>query len=314
MMSSIIRIVFEITVKNISKQYNSFQAVKNLSFNIQHGEIFGIAGPNGAGKTTTLKMLAGLIKPTTGSITIKNMNYQQHSSKIKQHIGYLPEENTLYENMTPHQYLRFFADLYNLPKDTTEERINHLFNELKLNPETKKIGDLSKGMQRKVAIARTLLHDPDILILDELTSGLDPVTSKHLTNHIKHLAGKKTIIFSAHNLYQVEDLCDHILIMNRGEATAQGTLRQLKHQQNTPQYTITFTTSKTPPFNTTKNNNIYTTTTDKTQLNHTLQWLAQNATIHHIQTREQTLEDIFLKLVTQNPAQPQTTIPAPESN
>lgn len=290
----------EITATNLSKQYNGFQAVRHLNFHIKHGEIFGIVGPNGAGKTTTLKMLTGLTKPTTGTITINNLNHQQHSTQIKQHTGYLPEENTLYENMTPHNYLRFFADLYNIPRPTAEQRIKQLFQALQLNPGNKKIGNLSKGMQRKVAIARALLHEPDLLILDELTSGLDPATSRYLTDYIKSLAGKKTIIFSAHNLYQVESICNHILIMNNGEAITQGSLEEIKHKHEATQYHITFTTTKTPPFPAThlKNNTYQATTTDKTQLQHITTWITHNnATIEDLHTREENLEDIFLKLI-----------------
>ncbi len=290
----------KIEIKNVKKEYENSRAVKNLTATIEDGEIFGIAGPNGAGKTTTLKMLAGLITPTEGEIIIDQMNYREDAAAIKEEIGYLPEENTLYENMRPRQYLHFFADLYSIPREIAEERITQLFDALKLKPGKKKNGELSKGMQRKVAIARALIHDPEILILDELTSGLDPATSKYLTEYIKDLAGEKTIIFSAHNLYQVESICDRLLIMKDGETITQGTLNEIKREYERTRYTINYRTREKPPIEEREEDNetYRRTTRSIEELESILKWITQkNATINEIHTREETLEDVFLKLI-----------------
>ncbi len=219
----------EIEVKRLHKEYDGFTAVESLDFEIKKGEIFGIVGPNGAGKTTTLKMLSGLVTPTGGSIMIRGMDIKKDAQKIKQKLGFLPEESPLYEGMTADDYLLFFAEIYGVERNTASRRIEEIFKNLRLEGAHKKIGEMSKGMQRKVAIARALINDPEYLVLDEMTSGLDPITSKYLTDFVAGLKKVgKTIVFSAHNLYQVESLCDRVLIMNRGEEIACGTMPEIK--------------------------------------------------------------------------------------
>jgi len=219
----------EIEVTGLRKEYGSSIAVESLNFQIQKGEIFGIVGPNGAGKTTTLKMLSGLIIPSLGSINIQGLDLRKNSRKIKQKLGFLPEESPLYEGMTAIDYLMFFAEIYGIEKETASTRIKELLFALRLDAGEKKIGEMSKGMQRKVAIARALINDPEYLILDEMTSGLDPTTSRYLSDFVLELKKKgKTIIFSAHNLYQVESICDHVLIMNRGKEVSKGTMPHIR--------------------------------------------------------------------------------------
>src|SRR4030067_1224400 len=156
----------EITVSGLKKVYDGHTAVDSLDFEIKKGEIFGIVGPNGAGKTTTLKMLSGLIIPTKGTITIQGMDYKNDAKRIKQRLGFLPEESPLYEGMTADDYLMFFSEIYGIKRSAASARIKEILTDLRLDPNGKKIGEMSKGMQRKVAIARALINDPEYLILD----------------------------------------------------------------------------------------------------------------------------------------------------
>jgi len=196
-----------IRVSGLRKTYGDFAAVVDSSFEVETGEIFGVVGPNGAGKTTTLKMLAGLIEPTAGSAEVAGFDAEDPA--MRHRLGFLPEESPLYEDMTPRSYLTFFADLYDVPRSTADDRIAETLDRLELEYRDRRIGDMSKGMKRKVAIARSLINDPDVLIYDEPASGLDPLTTNSVLEFTRELrADEKTVIFSAHNLYHVESVCD----------------------------------------------------------------------------------------------------------
>lgn len=192
-----------IEVETLRKEYGSFTAVEGSSFSVSEGEVFGIIGPNGAGKTTTLKMLSGLIEPTAGSARVAG--YDAEDPEMRTRLGFLPEESPLYEDMTPLSYLSFFADLYDVPTDTATERIHRTLDRLELDHRERRLGDMSKGMRRKVAIARSLVNDPDVLIYDEPASGLDPLTTNYIIEFTRELSDSgKTVVFSAHNLFHVE--------------------------------------------------------------------------------------------------------------
>lgn len=292
----------EIEVTGLRKEYDSFIAVDSLDLNIEKGEIFGIVGPNGAGKTTTLKMLSGLIAPTRGSIRIQGMDIKKDARKIKQKLGFLPEESPLYEGMTANDYLIFFAEIYGIDRMAASQRIQDILSALRLDGRDKKIGEMSKGMQRKVAIARALINDPEYLILDEMTSGLDPTTSKYLSDFVMELKKSgKTIVFSAHNLYQVESLCDRVLIMNRGKQIALGTMPYIKKMCGGIEYIIEFNVSKEPDIIAErKNGNFIAQTKDLDEFNRINGWVAKNnGRIIDIRTVETSLEEIFLKLIAQ---------------
>jgi ABC-2 type transport system ATP-binding protein len=230
-----------IEVNGLRKEYGEFVAVDQLSFNVKKGEIFGIVGPNGAGKTTTLKMLSGLVRPTAGSIRINGVDISVDPVRVKSILGFLPEESPLYEGMYVEDYLLFFGELYDVDKATARKRINSLLTDLSLNAAGKRIGDLSKGMRRKVAIARSLINDPQLLIYDEPGSGLDPMTSRFITEYIRSLKEKgKTIIFSAHNLYQMEKLCDRILIIKDGKQVTLGSASQIRKEHSRVLYRLEF--------------------------------------------------------------------------
>ncbi|KTG10513.1 ABC transporter ATP-binding protein [Haloprofundus marisrubri] len=229
-----------IAVEDLRKEYGGFVAVEGSSFEVGDGEIFGVVGPNGAGKTTTLKMLAGLIEPTGGTATVAG--YDADDPAMRSSLGFLPEESPLYEDMTPRSYLRFFADLYDVPREEATRRSEETLDRLELDHRERRLGDMSKGMKRKVAIARSLVNDPDVLIYDEPASGLDPLTTNYVLEFTRELAAAgKTVLFSAHNLYHVESVCDRVIIMNRGEIVARGTVPEIRERHGETTYHV-FTT------------------------------------------------------------------------
>jgi len=221
--------------------YGDVTALSDVSFTCREGEIFGIIGHNGAGKTTLLKILSGLILPTSGSLVIKGQDLIKDPMKVRSDIGYLPEESRLYETMLVPDYIRFFGEIYGLDLATIRARADLLLAQLSLQPEGKQIGNLSKGMKRKVAIARSLVHDPSILIYDEPGSGLDPMTTRFIIEYLKELRVQgKTIILSAHNLAQVEEICDRVMILKHGKIVVLGTMPELREQFGSIRYEIWF--------------------------------------------------------------------------
>ena len=226
-----------IEVRGLEKTYGDFAAVVDSTFAVDDGEVFGIVGPNGAGKTTTLKVLAGLIEPTDGEARVAG--YDSADPEMRRRLGFLPEESPLYEEMTPLSYLRFFADLYDVPRHVADERIESALDRLELDHRERRLGDMSKGMKRKVAIARSLVNDPDVLIYDEPASGLDPVTTNSVLEFTRELrAAGKTVVFSAHNLYHVESVCDRVVIMNEGRIVARGTIDEIREKHGETAYHV----------------------------------------------------------------------------
>ncbi|AWB28215.1 ABC transporter ATP-binding protein [Halococcoides cellulosivorans] len=226
-----------ISADGLRKTYGGFVAVEGSTFEVDSGEVFGIVGPNGAGKTTTLKMLAGLIEPTGGSATVAG--HDVATTEMRRHLGFLPEESPLYEEMTATSYLHFFADLYDVPRDVADRRIDETLTDLDLEHRDRRIGDMSKGMTRKVAIARSLINDPEVLIYDEPASGLDPLTTNYIIEFTSDLADAgKTILFSAHNLFHVESICDRVAIMNDGAIVARGGLEELRREHGERRYHV----------------------------------------------------------------------------
>ncbi|MCU4799528.1 ABC transporter ATP-binding protein [Halobacteria archaeon HArc-gm2] len=233
-----------IDARELRKEYGNFVAVEGSTFSVDEGEVFGVIGPNGAGKTTTLKMLAGLLEPTDGEATVAG--FDASDPEMRKQLGFLPEESPLYEEMTPISYLQFFADLYEVPGDVAEERMLDTLEKLDLEHHDRKLGDMSKGMKRKVAIARSLINDPDVLIYDEPASGLDPLTTNYVIEFTEQLAKEgKTIVFSAHNLFHVESICDRVAIMNDGQIVARGDLEALQDQYGERRYRV-YTTVEVP--------------------------------------------------------------------
>ncbi|HEX8734315.1 MAG TPA: ABC transporter ATP-binding protein [Pyrinomonadaceae bacterium] len=214
-------------VENVTKRFGDFTAVDSISFNIRAGRVFGFLGPNGAGKTTTIRMIVGITAPDEGSIELFG---QKVSPALQDRIGYLPEERGLYKKMKISEQLRYFAALKNVPQRQADERMDFWLKRMNLlDWKKKKANDLSKGMQQKIQFVSSLLHNPDLLILDEPFSGLDPINVETLLEVIAELkAAGKTIIFSTHLMETAERLCDDIILINKARKVVGGTLREIK--------------------------------------------------------------------------------------
>lgn len=216
-----------IKIDNLTKTYGLQKAVDNISFEVKTGEILGFLGPNGAGKSTTMKMITHYLNIDDGDIMIDGHSIK--AKDMKKHIGYLPEHNPLYEEMPVIDYLIFMAELQGVDKATIPERVREMIRVCGLNDEKhKKINELSKGYRQRVGLAQAMIHDPDILILDEPTTGLDPNQIVEIRELIKKLGSSKTVILSTHILPEVEATCDRILIINKGKIVADGTAETLR--------------------------------------------------------------------------------------
>jgi ABC-2 type transport system ATP-binding protein len=285
-----------IAVEGLRKRYGEFVAVADSSFTVDAGEIFGVVGPNGAGKTTTLKMLSGLVEPTAGTATVAGRDVSD--PEMRRSLGFLPEESPLYEDMTAWSYLRFFADLYDVPRETADERIGNALDRLALDHRERRLGDVSKGMKRKVAIARSLVNDPAVLVYDEPASGLDPLTTDSVLRFTRELSDRgKTVLFSAHNLYHVESVCDRVAIMTRGEIVARGTVPEIREQYGTTEYRV-FTSVPLPAFGTEPAGDRHAATVADMAAVERVRKAAGDGggEVVDIRTDEPSLEEIFLEL------------------
>ncbi|MDR2683045.1 MAG: ATP-binding cassette domain-containing protein [Dysgonamonadaceae bacterium] len=206
-------------VKNITKKYGSQTALHNVSFSIGRGEIVGFLGPNGAGKSTALKGITGSLPLDSGSVVIAGYDLQREPLKARFHIGYLPENNPLYDDMYVPEYLDYVAGLYLL--DHRRERVADIIRQTGLQPEAhKKIEQLSKGYRQRVGLAQALIHNPEVLVLDEPSSGLDPNQTDEINRLLLRLQPEKTLLFSSHTLPEVATICTRILFIHRGEIVA----------------------------------------------------------------------------------------------
>jgi ABC-2 type transport system ATP-binding protein len=287
-----------IKLESVTKIYKNFTAVNKVNLQIGEGEILGLIGHNGAGKTTTLKMMVGLLAPTSGTIEVMGHDITKNSTRVKQHIGYLPEESPLYENMNIQQYLEFFAELYKIPKNLARERISSLLDSLKLEDTDKYTGDLSKGMRRKVAIARTLLHEPSILVLDEPNSGLDPLTSFFIIDYLKKLNKLgKTIVLSAHNLFHIEYICDRVAIMKNGDLYLCDTIDAIRAKLGEREFEVVFKTDEGLDYERQGDNYVFR-TSDVAQIASLLQSItARNWALIDLSVRQSALEDMYVRLM-----------------
>ncbi len=218
-----------ISVENLTRYYDDFCAVNGISLEIHKGEVLGLLGPNGAGKTTTLKMLTGYLRPSAGTIRIKDRDSVQNPLEIKRLIGYLPESSPFYKDMLVYDYLDYVAKIRGIPPGDRRSRIKSLADLCGLKEIMHKaIGELSKGLNQRVGLAHAMMSDPEILILDEPTQGLDPNQIVEIRNIIKKIGREKTIIFSTHILSEAEATCDRIVIIHRGRIVADGETEALK--------------------------------------------------------------------------------------
>jgi ABC-2 type transport system ATP-binding protein len=288
-----------IELTNVTKRYNDTTVVKSLNLKIEAGEIVGIIGHNGAGKSTTMKMIAGLVEPTSGSIRVMGRDIQKEGVKVKQQIGYLSEESPLYEAMTAQQYLLFFSELYHMPRQKALKRIDELLASLDLVEKSKLTGEFSKGMKRKTAIARALLHDPELLILDEPNSGLDPLTSFFIINYLRTLKREgKTILLSAHNLFHVETICDRVGIIKNGNLLVFDTMDAIRARLGKREYQVIFHTDQALDYE--QVNGHYVFRADEVDaIAGMLETVSANGwTLVDLSMRESALEEIYVKLMT----------------
>lgn len=217
-----------IEVKNITKVYKDQKALNDVSFKVKDAEIVGFLGPNGAGKSTMMKILTTYIDASEGTAQVNGYDVHSNKKKVQSSVGYLPEHNPLYTDLYVKEYLNFNANIYGTPKS----RIDEVIELTGLQPEAhKKISQLSKGYRQRVGLANALLHNPDVLILDEPTTGLDPNQLVDIRNLIKSIGMKKTVFLSTHIMQEVEAMCDRVIIINKGEIVADQYLKDLRDGQ-----------------------------------------------------------------------------------
>ena len=225
-----------IEVLSVSKFYENHLALNEISFSAKKGEIIGFLGPNGAGKSTMMKILTGYISPTKGTVFVSGIDVLKNPIAAKAKIGYLPEQNPLYQEMYVREYLQFQASIFKVSKET----IATVLEDVGLLPEVhKKISQLSKGYQQRVGLAAALIHNPDVLILDEPTTGLDPNQLQEIRTLLKKLGKEKTILFSTHIMQEVEAVCDRVIIIKKGELLIDKPIKELK-ESNEQTIEVTF--------------------------------------------------------------------------
>lgn len=222
-------------VSNLTKVYGLQKALNDVSFSVEKGEIVGFLGPNGAGKSTTMKIATGYLASTSGTVTINGFEVATHSVQIRKILGYLPEHNPLYPDMFVHEYLQFVGKVFQITSSELKKRVPEIISLCGLEREqNKKIEELSKGYRQRVGLAQALIHNPEVLILDEPTTGLDPNQILEIRKLIKQISENKTVIFSTHIMQEVQALCDRVVVINQGTLVADDRVASLlKHQKNT---------------------------------------------------------------------------------
>src|SRR5450631_2918893 len=219
-----------IEVRDLTRVYGEQKAIDQISFSVGRGEIVGFLGPNGAGKSTTLKILTGCLKPSQGQAFLNGIDVQAHPVRTKKMTGYLPESNPLYGDMYIREYLSFISDIHQLAEK--RKKVNDTIDQVGLRPEAgKKISQLSKGFKQRVGLAAALIHDPEVLILDEPTTGLDPNQIVEIRDVIRNYGKNRTVLFSSHILQEVEAICDRVIIINQGKIIADDNLSELRNEQ-----------------------------------------------------------------------------------
>jgi ABC-2 type transport system ATP-binding protein len=217
-----------IEVENLTKRYRDLVAVDGLSFRVEKGEVVGLLGPNGSGKTTTMRILSGFLPATAGTARVAGFDVFEHPLEVKRRIGYLPENPPVYPDLTPREYLRFCAGLKDLPRKGVAQEIDRVAERARLEGAMDRvIGGLSKGYRQRVGLAQALLGDPEVLILDEPTVGLDPLQIREVRELVKSLAGRHTVVLSTHILPEVAMTCQKVLVVNKGRLVDYDTLSGL---------------------------------------------------------------------------------------
>lgn len=220
-----------IEIKNLSKKFGSSVVLDQVSINVKQGEILGFLGPNGAGKSTTMKIITSFWTPSSGTVKIDGIDVTKDSLATRAKIGYLPETVPLYEDMRVYEYLRFVAEMRGIDKDKLKDRLKRVIADCGLKTVVRKpIEELSKGYRQRVGLAQAIMHEPDILILDEPTTGLDPNQIVEIRDLIKKIGREKTVIFSTHILSEVSATCDRTVIIHNGKIVAEGTPDELQNR------------------------------------------------------------------------------------
>ena len=296
-----------IVVKDLEKIYGAQKAVNKISFSIRKGEITGFLGPNGAGKSTTMKMITGYLMPDGGTIEVSGIDVTKDPIVTKKKVGYLPEANPLYLDMYVKEYLDFIAGIHQVPNKN--QRIKEVIELTGLTIEQKKkIGQLSKGYKQRTGLAAALIHDPEVLILDEPTTGLDPNQIIEIRNVIKSQGANKTVLFSSHILQEVQAICDRVIIINKGELVADDNLSVLQQKSTSNFVKVTFKEILVPDWLTGLRGVLSIQSLDKysyqmeaTDANDLKRQLLELSLQHHwnivsLQTEGGSLEEIFRKL------------------
>jgi ABC-2 type transport system ATP-binding protein len=295
-------------LQNVKKYFTSQKAVDDVSLTIQQGDIFGLLGPNGAGKTTLLRMITGIFYPDSGNIIFNGKPFDPSTDISK--IGYMPEERGLYKKMKIGEHAIYLAQLKGLSRSDAVEKIKEWFVKFEMQSWwNKKVEDLSKGMSQKLQFVTTVLHQPSLIILDEPFSGLDPVNANLIKDEIFNLAKNgSTIIFSTHRMEQVEEICGHIALVNKGKKILDGSVNSIKHQFKENLYEIEL--ADTTPLNNCsyfqlikqKGNHSIIKLKEETSTNDVLNFFITNKTmIHSFREIMPSLNDIFIKLVEGTP-------------
>ncbi len=218
-----------VKIESLNKSFGHITALDNLNLEIKKGELLGIIGPNGAGKTTAIRIICCILQPNSGNVTVGGHSIYHDQIKIKSMIGYLPEEPNLYERFKARDLLKYFGELYGVPKNRIEGRIDELLELVGMSKRADdRINTFSKGLRQRIGIARALIHDPEVIIFDEPTMGLDPATSRVIRNFIQDLKGDKTVILCTHYMDEADLLCDRVAILNQGKIRDMGTPESLK--------------------------------------------------------------------------------------
>lgn len=307
-----------IEVKNVTKKYGSFVAVDDISFTINDGEVVGFLGPNGAGKSTTMNMITGYIEQTDGSIIVDGFDTLKKSKKAKKEIGYMPEGVPLYTDLTVKEFVTYMAELRKVERKTKKENVQKVLKETGLDQmQNKLIKNLSRGQKQRVSLAGTLVADPKILILDEPTVGLDPKQITEIRSLIKNLGKKHTVILSSHILSEVSQICDRVIIINKGKIVAIDTPENLEKKvsdNNIVYVTVEDKENKIDGIkekitgikeiklvkeNEDKTKQYEITGENDVNLNKTIfnEFAKENITIIEMKKAEATLEDAFMKII-----------------
>lgn len=307
-----------IEIKGVTKKYGDFTAVQDISFQVNDGEVVGFLGPNGAGKSTTMNMITGFIEPTKGQIIVNGNDISKKPKKVKRQIGYMPENVPLYMDLTAKEYVRYVAELKDVPRKERKDEVEKVIKQIGLeNVQNKLIKNLSRGYKQRVSMAGAIVGNPDVLILDEPTVGLDPKQIIEIRNLIKELGKKHTVILSSHILSEVSQICERVVIINKGKIVAVDTPEKLEEkvkEENSILLTVEDKNNNMKDINNkieeikeiklTKDNNDGTkqymiTAKENADIRKKLFEVLpkEEITIFELKKTEATLEDAFLKLV-----------------